>query len=430
MTTAEDLVTMWPPSPEFWSTRFRAETAGATAPVLLEHLVPADVLGPDDVLAGLRRLRRAAAAGEQTSARTRVYVGEERRDGIVDSVLSTPWDTGEEFVGWMQRLCGAERFSLVMNNLETISHKLSAVLGELIQSAFAGWGVPIGGCEQVAFAGNYAGTAFGVHEGYEDAFLVHLGPGVKHFYCWSGPLYRELTGRDTPTFGDYQWLLDRGQRFDLKPGDVLFLPRRVFHVGVQDEFSISVAVPLYTYPDARLLALSIFPQLFELTAANNVAPSPMHPLAAGPIPVSDGLTEIAGDLLASVTGSLAGHVREKIEQRWYTLLSNGGWESVEHDLARADAARDAAEALATGATRMRVVPPFGLHTIEIDEGRSISGTLRGMTLTIRESPHWGRVLTALADGVTVEITDALRDSTLSDLLETGGIQILTNIGSR
>lgn len=179
-TAATDPVLAWPPSAEFWSSEFPARTDGAVAPYLFKGLVPADRLGPDDVLDGLRRLRRAATQGELASARTRVYVGEQRRDEVADTVLSSPW-SDEEFVAWMQDLTGADRFSLVINNLETTSPKLAAVLGELIGSAHAGWGVPIGGSEQVAFAGNYAGTAFGVHEGYEDAFLVHLGPGIKHF---------------------------------------------------------------------------------------------------------------------------------------------------------------------------------------------------------------------------------------------------------
>ncbi|MEV5835536.1 cupin domain-containing protein [Nocardia sp. NPDC052112] len=396
--------------------------------MLFENLVPAEVLGSDDVLEGLRRLRRAAANGEQTSARTRVYVGEDRRDDVVNAVLSASWEADEEFVGWMRRLCGAERFSLVINNLETTSPVLSSVLGELIQSAFTGWGVPMGGCEQVAFAGNYAGTAFGVHEGHEDAFLVHLGPGVKHFYCWSRPRYQELTGGGDPTFGDYRWLLEQGQRFDLTPGSVLFLPRHVFHVGVQDEFSISVAIPLYTYPDARLLTMSILPQLLDSVANNTDVPSPMHALSAGPRPISDRLAKAAGAMLIEASGPLASHVHEHIEQRWHTLLSNGGWESVEHDLARSDSAREAVEALAAGGNSIRVRPPFTLHsTRDIDDSLSVVVTVRGVTISVPESPDWGRALSALADGAAVELTDALRStSTLEGLLGTGGIQVLTD----
>lgn len=428
MTTAANPVITWPPPPEFWSTQFPEKTADAAAPYLFKSVVPAERLGPNDVIDGLRRLRRAASNGEPTSARTRVYVGEDRRDEVLETVLTAPW-TNEDFVSWMQSLTGAERFSLVINNLETTSSKLSAVLGELIRSAHAGWGVPIGGSEQVAFAGNYAGTAFGVHEGYEDAFLVHLGPGTKHFYCWSGELYQELTGGHAPTFGDYTALLERGERFDLEPGDVLFLPRRVFHVGVQSEFSISVAVPLYTYSDTRMLALSLLPAVLESVVPRDVAdekPSPMHALTTDTGPIAAALTTAAADMLATVSVQLEDKIGELVSGRWRTLHSNGGWEITEHDLSRGDAAREAAAALAAGGSHLRVAAPYTLHPDpDIDASPNIGVTVRGQVLRVPESLVWGAALAALADGKTIRITDELGGDTLGMLLNTGAIQVLT-----
>lgn len=428
MTTATDSLVTWPPSPEFWSTQFLQKTSGAVAPYLFKGMIPVDRLGPNDVIDGLRRLRRAATHGEPTSVRTRVYVGEERRDEAIEAVLTAPW-SGEDFVSWMQSRTGAERFSLVINNLETTSAKLTAVLGELIGAAHAGWGVPIGGSEQVAFAGNYAGTAFGVHEGYEDAFLVHLGPGVKHFYCWSGGLYQELTGGRAPTFGDYTALLERGERFDLEPGDVLFLPRRVFHVGMQSEFSISVAVPLYTYSDTRMLALSLLPTILESVVPRDIAdekPSPMHSLATGTAPIAAALTTAAADMLATVSAQLEDKIGELVAARWRTLRSNGGWEATEHDLSRSDAARAAAAALAAGGTHLRVAEPYTLHPDpDIDDSLNIGVTARGQVLSVPESSAWGAALAALADGQSVRITNELGGDTLALLLDTGAIQVLT-----
>lgn len=56
---------------------------------------------------------------------------------------------------------------------------LGAALSLLTGSELTDFGLPAGGSEQVAFMGNYSATAFGVHEGHEDAFLVHLGSGTK-----------------------------------------------------------------------------------------------------------------------------------------------------------------------------------------------------------------------------------------------------------
>ncbi len=175
-------------------------------------------------------------------------------------MTAAAWSGGvDAFVPWMQDLAGADRFSLVINNLETVSPALAAGLGTFLKSLIDGWGLPLGGAEQVAFVGNYAGTAFGIHEGYEDAFLIRLGPNAKNFYCWPAEQYEKLTGGKQPTFGDYQALLEQAEHFLLEPGDALFLPRRVFHVGTQETFSVSVAMPLYTYPYARILASRIIP---------------------------------------------------------------------------------------------------------------------------------------------------------------------------
>ncbi|MFD9418038.1 JmjC domain-containing protein [Streptomyces goshikiensis] len=44
--------------------------------------------------------------------------------------------------------------------------------------------------------------------------------------------------------------MEHGECFVLEPGDGLFLPRRVFHVGMQqDTLSVSVATALYTFPE-------------------------------------------------------------------------------------------------------------------------------------------------------------------------------------
>lgn len=430
-TPAQGPVSTWPPVPEFWSSRFPAETRGATSPVLFKGIVPAENLGPDDVLAGVRRLQGAASSAEPTSARTRVYIGEQRRDDIIDTVLSTPWEEGTDFLPWMQNVCGAERFSLVVNNLETTSPKLSAVLGTLIQSAFAGWGMPIGGCEQVSFLGNYSATAFGVHEGDEDAFLVHLGPGVKHFYCWSRELYTSLTGGTDPTFGESDWLLEHGECFDLEAGDVLFLPRKVFHVGRQTEFSVSVAVPVYTYPDSRLLAKEILPALLEtLAVPGDAIPSPMHNVVTGPDPIAEDLIDAAGIMLDQATAAVPTHVRAVLHRRWRTVLSNGGWEWVEYDLARADAARAAANALAAGADSITVPEPYTMFVDEdLDEDLTVAVTVRGTTLRIPESHDWGQVLRELAAGLRARIPDSLRESPeFADLIATGGVRLTRSEG--
>jgi len=397
----------WPPGPDFWSEEFPAATGGRTTPHLFKGIVPAHAANPDHVLDGLRAIRQAHAEDRPSGANVRVYVGEDRRDDLVEQVLTAAaWQEGA-LVPWMQEIVGAERFSLMINNLETTCSEVAAGLSTFVRSTHSGWGVPLGGSEQVAFAGNYAGTAFGVHEGYEDAFLVHLGPNPKSFYCWDPKLYRDLTGGDEPKLGDYQDLLEQGEHFLLEPGDALFLPRRVFHVGTQNTFSISVAITFYTYPVTRILRKEVLPRLFDEVLADGPSgkgdadgiPSEMYPLAAGPDPVARAMLPIARDALAAAAPHLLDSITEVAREYWEASQSNGGWESVEVDIVRdlAAAAFDA-DAVRAGAT-VRVPAPYQLRT---GTGRVY---LRGLKADCEPTDLAGDLVSALALGESVIVPD-------------------------
>lgn len=372
----------WPPDHAFWTGTFPDHTSGRTTPYLFKGIIPATEAGPDDVLAGFEAIRRAHAADTPIKAHARVYVGEERRDDLLPEVLTaTAWSGGvDAFVPWMQDLAGADRFSLVINNLETVSPALAAGLGTFLKSLIDGWGLPLGGAEQVAFVGNYAGTAFGIHEGYEDAFLVHLGPNAKNFYCWPAEQYEKLTGGKEPTFGGYQALLEQAEHFLLEPGDALFLPRRVFHVGTQETFSVSVAMPLYTYPYAQILQSRIIPDVLAQVAGGGLddplnEPSAMADSGAGPGAVAERLAAVGRELLHVAADRIRGEVREHAGQRWATLRSNGGWELVEGDLARQEAAAAFDPQQVIPGAEITLIAPYQVTILHSDDADSV--LLRG-----------------------------------------------------
>jgi hypothetical protein len=372
----------WPPPQTFWGEVQRATNFGAT-PHLFKKIIPAEVLSSADVLAGVHRVREAHAARTPSAARIRVYVGEDRRDDMVPAVLQAKFEPCDDFVTWMQQIVKSDRFSLVVNNLETTRERLADRYGELIRGAFAGLGAPIGGCEQVAFIGNYSGTAFGVHEGFEDALLTHLGPGVKDFYCWPQETYKGLTGTAEPTFGDYRWLLAHGHKFVLEPGDILYLPRRVYHVGVQDHFSVSVAIPFYTYSHSRLLAVSLLPDLVAQVAASIPdEPSALNPVTTGWRGIADDILPLARSVVTDLSEDLEALVSAAIETRWLALASNGGWEVTADDLARRDALTSLNPEHLVGGARVALRPPYQLAWSEGPAGTA------GPTIYLRGIPTY------------------------------------------
>ncbi|MEU2994708.1 JmjC domain-containing protein [Streptomyces sp. NPDC001758] len=403
----------WPPDQAFWTGTFPEHTTGRTTPYLFKGIIPAAAAGPDDVLAGFEAIRRAHAASADIKAHARVYVGEDRRDDLLAQALTAPsWDEGvDAFVPWMQDVAAAERFSLVINNLETISPALAAGLGTFLKSVIDGWGLPLGGAEQVAFAGNYSGTAFGIHEGYEDAFLVHLGPNAKNFYCWPAEQYEKLTGGKKATLGDYQALLEEAEHFLLEPGDALFLPRRVFHVGTQDTFSVSVAMPLYTYPYAQILQSRIIPDVLAALAGEGPddplnEPSAMADTAVGLDAVADRLSGVGRELLLLAVDRVGGEARQHAEQRWATLLSNGGWELVEGDLARQEAADAFDPEQVTPGAEITLIAPYQVTTLDSgDDTRQV--LLRGHQtgIALDDAALDRDTVAALNDGDTIALPD-------------------------
>ncbi|MFC4951058.1 JmjC domain-containing protein [Pseudonocardia sp. GCM10023141] len=414
----------WPPGRDFWTDEFPVQTGTRTTPHLFKAIIPSTAASPADVLNGFAAIRRAHAAETEIKAKARVYVGEDRRDDLLPEVLRAPaWSEGD-FVPWMQSLAGAERFSLVINNLETVSPPLAAGLGTFLASLFDGWGVPLGGAEQVAFAGNYAGTAFGVHEGYEDAFLVHLGPNPKNFYTWPGDEYEKLTGGKDALYGDYQWLLEHGEHFVLEPGDALFLPRRVFHVGTQDEFSVSVAVPLYTYPDAGIVREAVLPELIDALLADRgpddelSEPSPMASEAAGSAPVAQRLARLARSTLTAAAEQIEDAVGQHVARRWGSVLSNGGWELTEGDLARSEAAAafDPRQ-VAPGAT-VSLLAPYQLRIA----GEHVF--LRGFQVDVDITALGPDLVSALTTGTGVVLPEDKQVlAAVHTLGATGGLQV-------
>lgn len=412
----------WPPDSSFWADEFPARTNGRTTPYLFKGIIPATAANSGAVLDGFAAIRQAHAEATPTSAHARVYVGEDRRDDLLGTVLDAPdWHDGY-FVGWMQDLVGADRFSLVLNNLETVSPDLATGLGAFVASLMQGWGVPMGGAELVAFAGNYSGTAFGVHEGYEDAFLTHYGPGIKHFYTWSGEDYRKLTGGDEPLYGDYGWLLEHGEHWILEPGDALFLPRRVFHVGRQTEFSVSVAVPVYTYPDAAILSKAVLPGLIESMLAGGPdtelgQPSPMAALEAGFAPSAHRLTNLAAQALAGTAQQAGAAIEQHMRQRWNTILSNGGWEMVTEDLARSQAAAAFTAGPVVAGAEVAVIKPYQLI---VAGGQAF---LRGYEVAVDPAVLTGELVAAVNSGPISLPADENLLSAVRALGTTGGLAV-------
>jgi hypothetical protein len=407
----------WPPPPEFWSTEFSSSTGGGRQPALFKGVLPQTPDVEAEVARAIAHARDRMSAGAPSAARLRVYIGEERRDDLATAILARPLPDEASLCSGVQRLAGAQRFCIVINNFELLSPPLATMLGRFLGSMFEVRGMPVGGAEQVAFAGNYSGTAFGVHEGYEHAFLAHFGPGPKDFYCWSQEDYVRLTGSREPTYGGYDWLLPHAQKFVLEPGDVLYLPALVYHIGKQDSFSVSVAMPLYTFPKARYVFKAVIPELLEkLFVDDREGISPHVPLEPGRSPLRESFHAELNLLRDALRPEAGGPLAAILDRRWFALVSNGGWEVTGEPAPR--------ERPPEVGSSVRLRAPFRVCWDHASDGEDIVAYLRGQAVRLRRRDAVVSLLHRINTGEMLRVEESNMLEDLRALAETGGLEVI------
>lgn len=146
----------------------------------------------------------------------------------------------------LARATRSENFCVTLNGLsswcETFTLQMQT---RILQPLFAQLGAPpVSGVDFYAFFGNYGFTPFGVHDDIDESFLWHLGPSKKIAYVWPRQSYEKLTGHTRATLS-YQNLLTTAEKFELNPGDLLFIPKGDFHVLETQGFSVTLGLTLF-----------------------------------------------------------------------------------------------------------------------------------------------------------------------------------------
>jgi ribosomal protein L16 Arg81 hydroxylase len=410
----------WISSPEWWRGEFLEATRNGVEPYLFKKILPNEFPGPEEITNVFRLMQEMR---DVKKAHIRIYIGEEKRDDLVEKAVKSQFATDELLPDFMARLTGEKRFSLVLNRLQDWSEILTASVGSFLQSMFAQRGIPLGGSEMVVFAGNYAGTAFGVHRGFEHAFLIHLGPGKKEFHCWSEQLYEKLTGSLEPTFGDYEYLISSSEKFVLEPGDVLYLPALVFHVGRQDDFSVSVACPLYTYPIQRLLK-QVFSTLVEQIPFDETGTSPHQNFTFSANPLQGLASSFARSIFADWMQT---KIPTVLDDYWFRLISNGGFDLSQTPVDEAGYEVGLVSPMCLEAnTTLRLKIPYKIcwsnHNCDAGDVRVF---LRGHAVTVPYSDEMIKLFKHLNDGYeeTLNVSESLIKN-LQKISEMNGFEIV------
>lgn len=229
-----------------WARRLLSASQNLSVPAHLSGVMP----GHGQVREAIAEMFTRFSAEELP--RVRAWVDGGQRYTITDALVEL---AGRSELTLPERLAaasGAPHYCVTFNGLSAwCEHFAQHMQARMLDPLFAELkGAPACGTDFYAFFGNYGYTPFGVHDDTDQSLLWHLGPAAKVAYIWPRSTYVELTGGTLATV-DYEALLPHAQRYELQPGDLLFIPMGDFHILETREFSCTMGLTLF--PDDMLL---------------------------------------------------------------------------------------------------------------------------------------------------------------------------------
>ncbi|MBS9434101.1 hypothetical protein EAE92_16425 [Photorhabdus hainanensis] len=223
-----------------WALQLLETSEGLKSPAHLKAIMP----GYAQVLEVVSQMFTRFSQIEQP--RVRSWVGGGQRYTITDALISLASQTDLTLNQRLAKANESDEFCVTFNGLsawspffaEQMQKNMLTPLFEAIGSA------PNCGVDFYAFFGNYGYTPFGVHDDIDQSLLWHLGPASKIAFVWPRDKYIELSGGMLSTT-DYEALLPHALRYELQPGDLLFIPMGDFHILETRQFSATLGLTLF-----------------------------------------------------------------------------------------------------------------------------------------------------------------------------------------
>jgi hypothetical protein len=175
----------------------------------------------------------------------RSYINGGQHYGCTEKFVASAQSKSSSLSTHISNTLGVSEFCITFNGLTKWSESfVDEVQKKFVQVIFSELGSPYGGCDFYSFIGNYGFTPFGVHDDDDHSLLIHLGPGKKTVYIWPREQYLLKTGH-LLTSTDFQDLLPSGCKYDLDPGDFVFIPKGDFHVFETCKYSATMGFTIF-----------------------------------------------------------------------------------------------------------------------------------------------------------------------------------------
>ncbi|MCG7498030.1 hypothetical protein MHO82_14260 [Vibrio sp. Of7-15] len=216
-------------------------------PKLISHAFTADSFNEEVIFSLLARIKQA---GKQSVASLfRVYIeGKANQDEETAFMYSERHD-GENLAEYYERISKGKKFGVVINGAEQWSDDFSRFAVRSFSPIVEKMGYDCASLEVTLFIGNYGYTPFGIHvdDPYTQVVHFHMGPSAKSMTLFEPEHFHQLNGPSQNCYNPDD-IIEHGETFEIKPGDIFLLPAHYYHVGNTKEFSIGVAVSISKNP--------------------------------------------------------------------------------------------------------------------------------------------------------------------------------------
>lgn len=170
---------------------------------------------------------------------------------LESKALSTIEVEDEDIIDWLKNLSSREDIFLAINKVDYWHEEMARWCAQLFKEIENDFKNELLHLEVTYFIGNPRYTPFGVHiDEVSDALHLNLGPNDRSMVLWDKETYVQCTG-STQSMFDPDAILSKGTEYQIKKGQWFYLPAsRYYHIGVNNGFSLSLAIALIRY-DAK-----------------------------------------------------------------------------------------------------------------------------------------------------------------------------------
>ncbi|WP_372794071.1 RNA methylase [Lutibacter sp.] len=191
-------------------------------------------------------------AKEDIHVGLKTYINNQLRNDFIEKMVANPPKLEYSLENWSQQIFGDQKFGMILIGLEQYSNSFAEKVAAIVRPLLEIAGLPLDGLSFLFFMGNYGFTPFGIHKEAtgEDGILFHLGPENKQFYTWDNPKYNTIE-HNSEVFHNVSEMLTEGKAYELEPGDAMFIPHYVYHIGNTPKFSLSFVLDYINPPKDR-----------------------------------------------------------------------------------------------------------------------------------------------------------------------------------